>query len=80
MIGQQKIYSHKHISGILNETSEKVGQDLSKFRFIIFIYDLDRCAPERALEIIESIKTFFGIEGIIYIIGMVPLIRVLDFV
>ncbi len=29
------------------------------FRIVIFIDDLDRCTPERALEILESIKTFF---------------------
>ena len=40
---------------------------------MIFIDDLDRCTPERALEILESIKTFFDIEGIIYVIGMDPL-------
>ena len=39
---------------------------------MIFIDDLDRCTPEGALEILESIKTFFDIEGIIYVIGMDP--------
>ena len=42
------------------------------FRLVIFVDDLDRCTPEKALELLESIKTFFDIEGIIYVIGMDP--------
>jgi succinate dehydrogenase flavin-adding protein (antitoxin of CptAB toxin-antitoxin module) len=47
-------------------------EEARKFKIVIFIDDLDRCTPERALEIIESIKTFFDIEGIIYVVGMDP--------
>ena len=39
-------------------------------RIVVFADDLDRCTPERALEVLESIKGFFDIEGIIYVIGM----------
>ena len=39
---------------------------------MIFVDDLDRCTPERALEILESIKTFFDMEGIIFVIGIDP--------
>ena len=31
---------------------------------------MDRCTPQNALEVIESIKTFFDIEGIVYVVGM----------
>ena len=66
---QQKISFHKHVSDNLKEALENIK---NKHRLIIFIDDLDRCTPERALEILESIKTFFDIEGIIYVIGMDP--------
>jgi len=39
-------------------------------RIVAFIDDLDRCTPDNALELLESIKTFFDIEGIVYVIGM----------
>lgn len=39
-------------------------------RIVVFIDDLDRCSPDRALEVLESIKSFFDIEGIVYVIGM----------
>lgn len=42
----------------------------SDFRLVIFVDDLDRCAPDRALEILESLKGFLDIEGIIYVIGI----------
>lgn len=47
-------------------------EERRKFKIVIFIDDLDRCTPGRALEILESIKTFFDIEGIICVIGMDP--------
>ena len=55
--------------------SDKMMQnerDKIDFRLVIFIDDLDRCSPDRSMEILESIKTFFDIEGIIYVIGVDP--------
>ena len=66
---QKKIDFHKHVSEYLAEELEDIKD---RHRLVIFIDDLDRCTPEGALEILESIKTFFDIEGIIYVIGMDP--------
>ena len=68
-VNQEKIYFHKHISDYLKEELDGIKD---KHRLVIFIDDLDRCTPDGALEILESIKTFFDIEGIIYVIGMDP--------
>jgi len=75
--GQERVYFHKHISERLKEELNRIrydenGQLKYDFRLIIFVDDLDRCTPEKALELLESIKTFFDIEGIIYVIGMDP--------
>ena len=40
------------------------------FRVIVFIDDLDRCSPEKAMEVLESIKSFFDIKGIVFVIAM----------
>ena len=40
------------------------------FRFVIFIDDLDRCSEDKVLEILESIKIFLSLEGIIYVLGI----------
>ena len=40
------------------------------YRVVVFIDDLDRCSPKKALEVLESIKVFLDIEGFVYVIGM----------
>src|SRR5215813_7502948 len=71
---QDKIYFHKHISDFVRDELKDIRneQETKKFKMVIFIDDLDRCTPERALEILESIKTFFDIEGIVFVIGIDP--------
>jgi len=40
------------------------------YRVVVFIDDLDRCSPTKALEVLESINLFMGIEGFVFVIGM----------
>ena len=40
------------------------------FRIVVFVDDLDRCSPKRALEVFESVKVFLDIEGFIFVIGL----------
>ena len=42
--------------------------DLS--RIIVFVDDLDRCLPERALTVLESMKLFFDMPGSVFIVGL----------
>ena len=44
--------------------------DGNEYRVIIFIDDLDRCSPKKALEVLESVKLFLGMEGFIFVIGL----------
>jgi predicted KAP-like P-loop ATPase len=69
---KDKIPLHIHISDHVKEELQHVRDETKNFKMVIFIDDLDRCTPERALEILESIKTFFDIDGIIFVIGMDP--------
>ena len=39
-------------------------------RIVVFIDDLDRCTPNKALEVLESIKLFLDIEGFVFVIGL----------
>jgi hypothetical protein len=50
--------------------TRKDGSLDDEFRIVVFIDDLDRCAPEKALEVLESIKTFFDIEGFVFVAGI----------
>lgn len=39
-------------------------------RLAVFIDDLDRCSPERTLQVLDAIKLFVDIRGCIYILGL----------
>ncbi|MBM2852984.1 MAG: hypothetical protein HW420_1531 [Candidatus Nitrosotenuis sp.] len=47
-----------------------IRQEDPECRVVIFIDDLDRCSPAKALEILESIKLFLDIEGFVFVIGL----------
>jgi len=50
---------------------EKIREIYDKnYRVVVFIDDLDRCSPEKALEVLESIKLFLDIEGFVFVIGL----------
>lgn len=39
-------------------------------RLIIFVDDLDRCLPEKAVEVLEAIKLFLEAPGTVFVLGM----------
>lgn len=45
---------------------QKVGEN---GKLVIFIDDLDRIVPEKVVEIIEAIKTFFSCKGCVFVLG-----------
>jgi len=57
----------KKIKNQMEQIRKSAGKD---FRVVIFIDDLDRCSPAKALEILESIKLFLGMEGFIFVVGL----------
>jgi formylglycine-generating enzyme required for sulfatase activity len=60
---------------VLNELEGAVkvkGKDTEAFRIVAFIDDLDRCLPEKAVELLEAMKTFFDLPGYLFVIGVSP--------
>lgn len=53
---------------ITNELKKAV--DERYFRIVVFIDDLDRCLPDKAVELLEAIKLFLDIEGYLFVIGV----------
>lgn len=41
-----------------------------KQRIVVFIDDLDRCLPANALQVLESMKLFFDLEGFVFVVGL----------
>ena len=39
-------------------------------KIVVFIDDLDRCLPDGALEVLESMKLFFDLPGFVFIVGL----------
>ena len=44
--------------------------DEGKRRVVIFVDDLDRCLPSNALEVLESMKLFFDVQGCVFVVGL----------
>ncbi len=38
-------------------------------RLVVFIDELDRCAPSEVASTLESLRTFLGVEGCIFIVA-----------
>lgn len=39
-------------------------------RIVVFVDDLDRCLPSKALEVLESMKVFFDTKGVVFVVGL----------
>jgi hypothetical protein len=43
--------------------------DPQRKRLVVFVDDLDRCVPEKAIEVLEAIKLFLNAPGCIFVLG-----------
>ena len=50
--------------------AEFAGRDGARRRIVVFVDDLDRCLPESALQVVESMKLFFDLEGFVFVVGL----------
>lgn len=39
-------------------------------KLVVFIDDLDRCMPEKAIAVLEAIKLFLDVEGCVFVLGL----------
>lgn len=57
-------------SSVTEFLGSAVGAPGSRRRFVVFIDDIDRCLPNKALEVLESMKLFFDLEGFVFVVGL----------
>jgi tetratricopeptide (TPR) repeat protein len=69
-IDNDKDNVYYHVTDFLERSLRILRKEDREYRIVIFLDDLDRCTPERAFEVLESIKSFFDLEGIVYVVGM----------
>jgi hypothetical protein len=62
-------FYHASFRALEQSFEEFVGQRGGR-RIVVFVDDLDRCLPEGALEVLESMKLFFDIEGFVFVVGL----------
>lgn len=51
---------------------QHVINDKKSGRLIVFVDDLDRCLPQKAIQILEAIKLFLDVPGCIFVLGLDP--------
>jgi KAP family P-loop domain len=54
----------------LKQAFEEFAGPEAKRRIVVFIDDLDRCLPASALQVLESMKLFFDLDGFVFVVGL----------
>lgn len=63
----------RDLSRITPKEAEAQGVELThavELRFVVFIDDLDRCLPEKAVAMLEVIKTVFNVESFAFVVAL----------
>lgn len=53
-----------------NRFRELIQEHVSPHRFVVFVDDLDRCLPEKAIGVLEAIKLFLDVQDCIFVLGL----------
>jgi hypothetical protein len=61
--------SFKHMSGAIEDFVE-ASDGAVRRRVVVFVDDLDRCLPNSALQVLESMKLFFDLKGFVFVVGL----------
>ena len=54
----------------LRAYAKKLEDEENGFPLVIIVDELDRCRPSYAVELLESIKHFFNVDGVAFVIGV----------
>ncbi len=54
----------------LRDAFDRFSEQTNGLRIVVFVDDLDRCLPQGALEVLESMKLFFDLEGFVFVVGL----------
>ncbi len=71
---RHKIY-REHVQSLeqFQEQFEKliaIAVEQKGRRLVVFVDDLDRCLPEKAIEVLEAIKLFMDVPGCLFLLGL----------
>ncbi|UCF04392.1 MAG: hypothetical protein JSV33_10655 [bacterium] len=69
MIKKDEIH-YRHINHFEEDFKEVIDLYTNHGKLIVFIDDLDRCLPENAITVLESLKLFIGSSRCVFVLGM----------
>src|SRR5258708_3667748 len=61
---------YRHINAFEEDFTKVVKDFTNDGKLVVFIDDLDRCLPENAITVLESLKLFIGNAHCIFVLGM----------
>ncbi len=67
-VRQARIAALDDFRRTLEEVSRGYVRD--RARLVVFVDDLDRCLPEKALEVLEALKLFLDVEGWVFVLAL----------
>lgn len=70
IIAKQEELHYKYINQFEKDFEKVVSDYTGEGKLIVFIDDLDRCLPENAITVLESLKLFIGNAGCVFVLGM----------
>jgi hypothetical protein len=65
---EPRSFYHASFRALRDAMREFVGKGAG--RIVVFVDDLDRCLPENALQVLESMKLFFDLPGFVFVVGL----------
>lgn len=62
----------QELESCVAETLKAARPNEERAKLIVFIDDLDRCSPERALELLDHCRIHFEVKNVVFVYGMNP--------
>jgi len=76
-IQREKVHLHEDQVKSLEQFQDRFARAVELFLaktqrpyIAVFVDDLDRCLPEKAIEVLEAIKLFLDVRGCVFVIGV----------
>ena len=64
-VREKQIRIRQHFSDLIDQAT-----DGGKSRLVFFVDDLDRCAPEQILRVLEALKLYLNLPNCVYLLGV----------
>lgn len=67
---REQLSSMEQFEETFKEAVKLALGETNEGRLVVFVDDLDRCLPEKAVEVLEAIKLFLEVPGTVFVLGL----------